>query len=330
MTLTHWEYVAERAHHESLPEIDRHTVVVGAPYNQDYRRHYAGRVTTLEGEDKKELVGSGTLVRTRYTQGVLTCGHVVSHCRRVRGECRPPAYNIRLRVDRDPSSGREQLFVLTMEDPFILAIGEDNRDLSGPDIAFIEVNSRIADDLASVFDDRFYHWQPLRERMQSQRSTSRTAEMANVLVGFNHRLTRQFDQVARVDIRQLVTDCVRLNDSPGGWDRYRHTIQAPHLLPSLLRPKELTGPTARVVEQIPLEIEHYGGMSGGGVWSLIWDVGQSDTSFEPFLDGVIFAQCPDAPVQGDAERHLYRHGPRSVQRMLDEVDRHWLEKIDSC
>lgn len=330
MPPTHWEFVAERSRREAQPAIDRHTVIVGAPYNQDYRRHSGGRVISIEGEDKRELVGSGTLVRTRHTQGVLTCGHVVAHCRRVRGECRPPAYNLRVRMPREPSSGREQLLVVTLEDPFIVAIGEENRSTSGPDIAFIEVNSLIADDLARLFGDCFYPWQPSRVRMQLQRSTRRATEMGQLLVGFNHRLTTQLDQVSRVDLRELVTDCVRLDDSPDGWDRYRHTVQAPHLVPSRLRQTGVTAQAAELFERIPSEIAHYGGMSGGGVWSLLWDVGQLNTSFEPYLDGVTFAQWPTAPVEGHAERHLYRHGPRSVQRILDEVDRCWLMHTDHC
>ena len=316
MPPTHCEYVAERSRQEAQPLIDRYTVIVGAPYNQSYRRHSAGRVTTVEGEDKKELVGSGTLIRTRYTQGVLTCAHVVAQCRRVRGDCRPPAYSLRLRMDREPASGREQLLVVTVENPFVLTEGEANQGELGPDIAFIEVNDRIAADLTPLFGDPFYRWQPSRERMRLERSTGSAAEMGQLLVGFNYRLTRQLDQVSRVDLRELATDCVRVADSPGGWDRYRHTVQAPHLIPSRLRPSGLTLPVVSLVERIPLEIGHYGGMSGGGAWSLVWDVGKLNTSFNPYLDGVTFAQRPEEPVAGDDERYLYRHGPLTRLRQL--------------
>lgn len=237
----------------------------------------------LRGKDRVPY-GSGTLVKTATTQGILTCGHVVEDLRKEEtfGVCLFPV-----------RKNSYQALTLPVYLTAAIAISFYEEEGRAPDIAFIPIPPDDFSSLASkgnVYDLDFGQAKYGREKA--------TMLGIDVLTGVVWEMTPpSSESVSRIvqGVEGLMTVGRGSNIDPeNGWDRILFT------------------PEPSSETSLP---QSYGGTSGGGVWEIfVTEDGDEKKFFEKRLSGVAYYQQPGE------HRIIICHGPVSIyDKLLTEI-----------
>lgn len=226
-------------------------------------------------------LGSGTLVRTSTTQGILTCGHVLEKIIKdeIFGVC---AFPVR------PSQLQGPKFLV--QDTASHAISLYAEAGKAPDLAFIPVPAVLFASLtaiASVFD--------LDQGAARYKTVSPSTYGINVVAGVVEEMTPPMTQVGSRRVLSLkgllnVGDVIEI-DSENGYDMLLFTPQ---------RGEDFAPPTS------------FGGTSGGGLWEVF--VNKKDDGGIDFvqkrLAGVAFYELYEDALK------IKCHGPNSIYSIL--------------
>ncbi|MDH0872810.1 hypothetical protein [Agrobacterium pusense] len=237
----------------------------------------------LRGKDRVPY-GSGTLVKTSTTQGILTCGHVVKELRKEEtfGVCLFPV-----------RKNSYQALTLPVNLTAAIAISYYEKECWAPDIAFIPIPLDDFSSLASkgnVYDLDFG-----QEKYGREKATRLGVDvMAGVVWEMTPPSSESESRVVQ-GVEGLMTVGRGSNIDPeNGWDRILFT------------------PEPSSENSLPLS---YGGTSGGGVWEVfVTEDGDEKKFFEKRLSGVAYCQQPGE------DRTVICHGPVSIYgKLLAEI-----------
>ncbi len=225
--------------------------------------------------------GSGTLVKTATTQGILTCGHVLAEIEKVDvfGVCLFPVRSNQLQAPK-----------LLVEETANHAISLYDQEGDAPDLAFIPIPTTLFSSLrstANVFD--------LDEGAARYKSPSPSAYCIDVVAGVVAEMTAPASEVGSkrvLSVNGLMNVGKVENSAPeNGYDMLLFTPQ---------REENSASPTT------------FGGTSGGGLWEVF--VNKNEDGGLDFvqkrLAGVAFYERFDDGMK------IKCHGPDSLYTTL--------------
>ena len=306
--------------------IHRATVILGGPLTDEFKgggqiANAAGMTThvpTLEGDDRTELCGTGTLIKTGKEYFVLTAGHVVSSIQRQQHERKLEGGPF-VRISAGQQAPKERIrtweATLVLQNPFCATWGEKAADPAenaevDPDLGVIWIPPEHVQNIQKTWNNRFELLDGRRKRIE--RLEQDAPELARATVGLWGERTRQGAENQRCLLMMAwwPEQAERFEDAAkrNTW-YYNMENQADREL------VELQGTRSGWKKQKAIQTQTYGGMSGSGVWSIYprWKDPEPNMSIE--LQGVVFAERPAPPA---SPTEILTTGPEAVEEFLTE------------
>ena len=296
-------------------------------------------ITTMFEEDEIAAAsfddlrpGTGVLVKSSGVHGIVTAAHVLGgkdkRKRYEQGRC---TIGIVLLQSMGAGSGEQPYFRIRGRQ--CLAYGVQNREPTGPDIAYIPLTPR---EWALLERDGVRAWTPLEEPDPGMSRNTKAEILLDCCLGTNHEATRKIQEVhpeARPAIAfqgLQIVELPRARTVVGHWDYTKFTLEGDA--------GEGSAPTAprRTPEQTYRDFLDYrwhklqprdmlGGFSGTGLWTTKIRVNTNDdmSLHAKRLKGILFYAGPglDATL----------HGRQSIRRIITEgLDLHGQAAMDEA
>ena len=283
-------------------------------------------ITTMFEEDEIADVsfddlrpGTGVLVKSSGVHGIVTAAHVLGGEDRTkryeRGTCTigiVPFQSLRA------GSGQQPYFRIRRRR--CLAYGVQNREATGPDIAYIPLTPR---EWALLEPDGVRAWTPLEEPDPGMPQNTKAQILLDCCLGSNHKATRKLQEAhpeaqPAIAFQGLqVLELPRERTDVGSWDYTKLTLQGDDKEGSA--PTE-PRPTPEQTYRDFLDYEWHkleprdmlGGFSGTGLWTARIRVNPNSdmTLHTKRLKGILFYAGPD--LDGTL------HGKQSIRRIITE------------
>ena len=314
---------AERALFAASADLSRCTVAITTMFEDD-------EIADVSFDDLRPA--TGVLVKSNGVHGIVTAGHVLGgEDKRKRFECDRCTIGIVLMQSLRAGSVKQPYF--RIRDRQCRAYGVDNRDPTGPDLAYIPLTPR---EWALLEPDGLRAWTPIQEPDPGVPRNTKDLIVLDCCLGTNHKATHKI-QEAHPEARPAiafqglqVVELTRARRSVGDWDYTKFTLEGDA--------KEGAAPTVsrRTPEQTYRHFLDYewhklrpqdmlGGFSGTGLWTAGVRVTRSGAMSlrTKRLKGIIFYAGPDLDAT--------LHGRKSIRRIINEgLDLHGQAAIDEA
>ena len=267
------------------------------------------------------IVGTGVLAKSGRKQGILTAGHVLNAVSSLASHQRGI-----LAIGVHGHGGTITQLGLPIDST--ISAGLDNTEQFGPDIAWIDVS---AETMSQVESQAGVFYNLDRSGLQREGESREDQKVASTLalVGYNAQRSILAANAGLETVLTLPTqvdpNCWKLQWSDdGGWhygDCELYDPTDPGLGEILVHHRSGLFPHGRI-ELLERwgenEPTNWGGVSGGGIWSL--NVKTGERKHWAQLEGIAFYQITDKtrhPTPG-APTKIRAHGPRSLHKVRDD------------
>ena len=313
----------------------RNTVLLGSPSDDEFQklgtkaeeliRTGKARVPILEGDDRKELRGTGVLVSFAGGQvkGVLTAGHVIDSINRDQSERRlPGGPYIRISGTKwhgtAPSVSWEHSLVIPHI--FTQTWGERaegfREDRWKPDLGFIWLPSPHSELIQDNWDVRFYPWHRREARIARKREEK--SELCRISLGMHGERQAKGGENHRVMAQVgLMPGKEQGWETSGGHEIWEYSLVGEEH--EALVELERGGKSNRWRRVPVLPISTYGGTSGGGMWSVFWRPQGRRGDMTTELHGIVFAETRQKNGDVQSITALHTIGPGTIRQFLRNV-----------
>ena len=329
---------------QTFPGIARQTVLLGTPRDLSFIKEgtsifeigQAGKYPRgghLGGGDQKELHGTGTLVSLAggRVKGVLTAGHVLNSIeeqqaiRKLKGG---PYLRVSGGQDRVLEARQTWEHTLIIRQPtWVKSWGTDaglevEKGGEGwkPDIGFVWIPEAHAEVMKQEWGMTFYPIEGKEGRVKEYRKHG--MEMLRLAVGIIGE-RQGADKGSERALLALASwpDNAAGHETVEGHEVWIYSLKGGEDQELVEMTRVKSGGAWSKTQ--PVEIGTYGGMSGGGVWSIYFRADQAPRSMYSELHGVTFAESPGG--EGKPKELLWSIGEGTMEkflaRMAEEVQR---------
>ena len=265
--------------------------------------------------------GSGILVHSGRSSGILTAGHVVRNLRP--GESSAGEVVMAIGQGMNPMSTGPQKYRMKEVRGWIVA-GEGmctsrkdpiEAQLRGPDIAWIRITPVDASDLKAYPGGIFHNWRKAEASRSGKTRAQGYQEEGLWMCGGIYEKSERLLEVGQVRAcvaAQQVFRVASASEPDDGWDRFDYTLRLAGHPKARLADWWKAGRSAAENEILREEPESWRGMSGAG----IWEARRTPADEGPVcsLVGVVYAEHP--PNLNEPELKLRAHGIGSINRIL--------------
>ena len=313
----------EDALNAAVRDLNRCTVAITTMFEQS-------EIDNVSFEDLRP--GTGVLVETAGVHGIVTAAHVLAGKDKIiryqNGRCTIGVLPLQ---DPKPRSTERPYFRIRQRQ--CLAYGVSNREVKGPDIAYIPLTPR---EWALMEPDGVRAWTALEEPNPDMPRNTKEEILLDCCVGPNHKATRRL-QEAHPEIRPAIAfqglqilELAQTRTEVGNWDYTRLTLEG----------DDKEGSTEADPRQRPeqtyrdfLDYEWHklqpkdmlGGLSGTGLWTTRIRVNKNGEMnlHTKRLKGILFYAGPSLEAT--------LHGRKSIERIITEgLDLHGQAAADEA